>query len=333
MMIKCPRCGFAQPEDQYCAQCGVNMHSFQPIQKSFISKLISNVALQVILLLVVAVVAGSYLMQGNPKSNFGQKTDRSVISKNAKAIPARLDTSEKSIATNENLPGLTNKEISIATNADESLIATQPAPSSLQKANNPPSPTTVANAAAAKNLEPTQDSNTVLFKLTYAEVSTEILQRWITESSNAGLFQNLQDYSAGIVSDFSKYHDKYLQTLSTSEKKLSVGLPETYLTGGMSEDRSQMIGLSVTYEIKSIDGNSVHGTISVSKLSRQNRETFPAEFDLPKGSAFFMTDAITRQSFVGENQTLTMPPFQIFKSPNFISQKSKFIIILEPALK
>jgi hypothetical protein len=29
-MISCPKCGFEQPQDQFCAKCGVNMESFKP---------------------------------------------------------------------------------------------------------------------------------------------------------------------------------------------------------------------------------------------------------------------------------------------------------------
>ena len=27
-MINCPRCGFEQPRDQFCAKCGIDMHRY-----------------------------------------------------------------------------------------------------------------------------------------------------------------------------------------------------------------------------------------------------------------------------------------------------------------
>ncbi len=30
MMMNCPKCGFEQPKDQFCAQCGINVDSYRP---------------------------------------------------------------------------------------------------------------------------------------------------------------------------------------------------------------------------------------------------------------------------------------------------------------
>lgn len=58
MMMECPRCGFAQPKDKYCANCGVDMEQLLAQPKPIWIRLLqnSNLRLVLIALLVVGVV-------------------------------------------------------------------------------------------------------------------------------------------------------------------------------------------------------------------------------------------------------------------------------------
>ena len=336
MLIQCPRCGFSQPEDQYCAQCGVNMQSFQKKEKPFLKKIFENLGVQVLVLVISAVFIGSLMIQNGSSPQWAQKlTKFQGVSKSTKQFPAQQQTpdnfSSSSAATPNSggLKELTHKEIAVDNSKPSNLNASAAS-----------SPTQVATESASGSLlktteakDPNTDTSAVLFRLTYAEVATDVLAKWITESSRLGLFQHLQDYSAGILPDFKKRKESVVQFLKTADKKISSGQSETDLSGAMSDDGSQMIGLSVYYDLKSVDANSVHGSILVSRSNRQTRENFPAEFDLPKGAIFFMIDTLTHQNFRADKANLTMAPFQILKSINFSANKSKFVIILEPELK
>jgi hypothetical protein len=69
-MIKCPKCNFEQPEDIYCAQCGVNMKNFVPPKKSLIVSIFMNQALVVGLLFVgiIVFVLYDYSSSKKPKA-------------------------------------------------------------------------------------------------------------------------------------------------------------------------------------------------------------------------------------------------------------------------
>jgi hypothetical protein len=69
-MIKCPKCQFEQPEDIYCAQCGVNMKNFVPPKKSILVSLLSNQSLIVGLLFIgiIAFVVYDYALSKKPKT-------------------------------------------------------------------------------------------------------------------------------------------------------------------------------------------------------------------------------------------------------------------------
>lgn len=52
-MIKCPKCGFSQPEDIYCASCGIKMDSYTKKERA--SGLASNWMVHVCLLVIVII--------------------------------------------------------------------------------------------------------------------------------------------------------------------------------------------------------------------------------------------------------------------------------------
>ena len=333
MILNCPRCGFSQPEDQYCAQCGVNMQSFRPAEKTIGKKLSENITLQVLILLVAAGIAGSYMIQTGTSPVWVQKLTRSQgVSKSTKNLSTMTNSQEivtdsSSInSADSGLNDLKNKEITIEQANAKSVSANL-----LNTADGEP---VTARSAEIKDSskDVSTDSSLVGFKLTYAEISVDVLAKWIAESSRLGLFQNLPEYSAGILPDYKKRGDPIHTVLKTHDKKLSLGQAETFLSGVVGDD-GQMIGINAALEMKSIEAGTVHGSLIITRSARLGRENFPSEFDLTKGAAFFIVDTLTRQNFAAEKATLTMPPFQVFKSLDFMAQKTKFVIVLEPEIK
>ncbi len=326
MILNCPRCGFSQPEDQYCAQCGVNMQSFRPAKKSFAKKLSENIVLQVFVLVIIAGVGGSYIFQAGSSPKWIQKITRSQgVSKSTKTASTVATGNDQATdysaslnadSTEQNLKDLKDKEIVLETSSVVTAAATI-------------EPATMGARTADVNKEPSLDTSAVNFKLTYAEVAVDVLARWVAESSRLGLYQNLQDYSAGILPDYKKRKDPLREILKSYEKKLPIGQSEVFLSGVVGDD-GQMIGLNAAIEMKSLETGIVHGSLTITRAARAGRETYPADFDLSKGAAFFIVDTINRQSFPTEKESLIMPPFQIFKSVEFMGQKTKFVIVLEP---
>lgn len=325
MILNCPRCGFSQPEDQYCAQCGVNMQSFRPAEKSFVKKLSENILLQVLGLILIAGLGGSYIIQSGTSPKWMQKITRSQgVSKSTRPVSTAANSAEQvndysTTSQPDSLESIKNKEIVFERSGPPPTVV------SLQ------AETEIA-VRATESKDAVADSSVVSFQLTYAEVSVEILARWIAESSRLGLYQNLQDYSAGILPDFKKRNDPIQTVLKTLTKKLSVGQVETFLSGSVADD-GQMVGLNASLEMKSLETAGVQGSLTITRASRASRENYPAEFELGKGAAFFVVDTINRQSFPNEKESLGMPPFQILKSPDFMAQKTKFVILLEPEIK
>ncbi len=59
MMMECPRCGFAQPKDQFCASCGLNIEQYVAKPRPFIVRVLQNPNLHLSLMgFAVAFVIG-----------------------------------------------------------------------------------------------------------------------------------------------------------------------------------------------------------------------------------------------------------------------------------
>lgn len=71
MMTECPRCGFAQPNDRYCANCGVDMDNYKPKPTPWFKKLLNNMVFQ-ILLAVWAVAAMVFFIFQNQQKQFNE---------------------------------------------------------------------------------------------------------------------------------------------------------------------------------------------------------------------------------------------------------------------
>ena len=65
MMVNCPKCGFSQPQDQYCAKCGVDMIAFRPAEKPLLQRLASNMSLQVSVLILLVLAGGLFVRHAN----------------------------------------------------------------------------------------------------------------------------------------------------------------------------------------------------------------------------------------------------------------------------
>jgi hypothetical protein len=210
------------------------------------------------------------------------------------------------------------------------------ASSSEQQPKNAPA----ANTAGAAPAAPKAASGPVLvdpdiatFTVHYAEISNELANKWTVESNNAGFFQSLPDYSVGILHNASEKREDYKQHLKEADIKVRLESSGVNLSGVMSDDGSQLIGLATSVELKSMEGRSMQGNIVVTKNSREGTEVYPAEFDLPRGSMLFILGALKSENFAAERSQLQMPPFNILKSPDFMTQKTQFVIILKPVYR
>jgi hypothetical protein len=69
MLTSCPKCGFSQPKDQYCAQCGIDMSAYRPPEKSLFQKLSENLFVQLAFVVLIGLFA-VLMVTKNHKQSF-----------------------------------------------------------------------------------------------------------------------------------------------------------------------------------------------------------------------------------------------------------------------
>ena len=72
MMVNCPKCGFLQDKDTYCARCGVNMETYQPPQIPLWKQIIGNWAFQLAVLFIAIFITVIWdNISGSPRQQAG----------------------------------------------------------------------------------------------------------------------------------------------------------------------------------------------------------------------------------------------------------------------
>ena len=101
MMIECPKCGFAQPKDKFCAKCGVDVDLFEPQKPPIYKRILKSTAFQLVVVVgLISTIPPIYYRQSQkPEPRYQQVESREMTQQTARPIPAKTSKilSEKAI--------------------------------------------------------------------------------------------------------------------------------------------------------------------------------------------------------------------------------------------
>lgn len=351
MLVTCPRCGFQQPNDQYCANCGIDMLAYKPKDKGTAAKIFQSGAFQVFVLLI-AVGATAYMIG---QSDSSQKWVQRLTYPSTKAPVKNAPTNN--LAGTQNMANAPSNASEVQVTADtpqaaalvpeQHLASTAMAQSSdssgktQMERNNPTQRPlgTDAQALAAKTSSDKTSTSSVTttsalaqnLSVTLASVPRELLMQWMNESQRLNLFQNLSELSAGILpSDFLKDNDRYTLLSSAEVKKTESSDSSSFFYGSTNPNDPAFLGLRFDIEARPNEGNVLRGRLVVTKSTRTGKETLPVDFELQRGSVFFINWRRQLHGLENETSLYSKVPFKILTSSEYRSQRNDFIILLEP---
>lgn len=358
MMISCPKCGFSQPKDLYCASCGIDMLAFKPVEKTFTQKLLNNWVLQVVILGVVIAAVYSFLRDRNsiddrvadiddaPNVRVIENLERPVLdprgepSSNAGAgqiaqpgMDAKRDTSVSSfqpVNPNPSAGASTNEAPSANTTVPSADAPAPPARGLFRQAEN-----SLGEPGAAGRSETSTTVQRV--RILFAEVQRQMVADLV---SNA---RNLANYGmqAGVITDLSARLGNGARSMraleAATEYPVRLNQPIIVFKGTRDEVTGQNVGLTLQIVPVALDENNVTMQIEVLKVLRESsapqltEQNFQETFVAPKdGGTFFAVPLPRRPLSEDEVRMYTgTSVLRVLGSPAYQANTSDFLIFIE----
>jgi len=321
MLINCPRCGFEQPQDKYCAQCGVDIDNFKPAKNS--KSFFSGALFQTIFILLIVAGLGFGLYSQRMAGHTIAEVQRPTI-----PVP-KVVASAKPPQTAPAVAAAPAPSVAAA----EKPVATAPAPVVPPPADSP--------APEAKEARAVANVTGPSIIIRYAEISRQALQSISDASQSTGQFISFSDYSAGILPNIEKHmSDDGIKVLHTEEKTLGSSKSLQWFYGLKDRsDPSADVGLTTFLELNDMDGTTFRGSLEIQRNWRElspnqalevQHKSFPAIFEIGNGTGFFMSGVLPRKTNLeNEDELTSIDIYKILRSPAFQKGDSEFIMFIE----
>lgn len=340
LMIQCPRCGFEQPPDQYCAQCGVNMETYKIKHRpSLIKEILLDSRLHFFVLILIATTSFFTLLRQNT----------SHLEERLGVLQGQLQISSSSTSENSSSsysPQIPEFESQVASDIKSSSTASDPASKDLNEASGDKVLSGATNSKATAPPASTTSSTTPekgkeSLRVIYAEVSRKVLMELFEESQNSAQFLDFDDYQAGIIGTIAqKIEKKEITLLQEQLKPITNNAPLNWFIGVKDDnDLSLQVGLESFMEVQKLASGAWRFNLEIQRHWREaspqgsfefTKKNFPAMFELSKNSVFFMSGFLPRRTNLQEDIGLAeLPAFRILKSPIFIQGQSEFVVFFE----
>jgi hypothetical protein len=344
MLVRCPRCGFSQPQDRYCAKCGVDMQSFQPQKPGFFKKLILSPFFHLSLFGVIALYASLTIIRKHGANDIVPPFTQSLIAGYVKEAQSNLS---------EELPGASETEIT-----DASKVSDSESPSHQETAEESQSasansiaegalPAAATSGASVNSLEAEKTLNAkseeataatnekpILVKIFYTETKTAFLQRLAEDARRFGQFDDSNDMPFGIVQDFERRvlaAKASVDILTKEEKKLSNSKNAANWFHGINEGAGDReIGLITSLIITESNPGLYRGELDMARswLDRELGEN-KKYFDLNEKQGLFWAQILPRTGLTDREGLFNTSIFKIMKSTQFRAQETDFVIYVQ----
>lgn len=355
MLVKCPKCGFDQPKDTYCASCGIEMDSYKPIQPPFWKTAIKSPLVS--LLMFVGLGYGAYVYLKNPSqfqfpdsSPPGIETPASSVAENpgvpvvdpnsAPPIPPEAMPTEGSMSSAPIPPPETNsvkpEVVAVAPTPPSEPVAKSRPPEDVEK----PAPEKPEPSTTRQDAIPMESvTGPLVVEIRFVEAPQAVVQSFLAEASdNSGgdsgemSYAIVKNAASWINHKSFKELDRFTKSVPDVKKKLQ------WFSGTHEPTTGAPFGLDFQIAIQTRTGGHLAGDIFLSRSMvdhtpggvETQRKEFTTHFETDVGSMIGLVGVMPRTRYKSEDKDpLQDSLLKIFLSQPFLDGETDLLILMQ----
>ncbi len=347
--MNCPKCGFSQPKDRYCASCGVDMETFEPAPTPLVKRIVTNPAF--LTALAVVIFAGSFLYIRQKERD--EIASRAEMLRSAPVIVAQNENSNANLEnTADSDPSLieTDAQNEVATDSVNGLAGAELPPS--EQAAVPTTAETVQQVAsagedgrskeappAAADKKTARDIAAASWRLemsaNYVEIDKSTLAQLLEESRATGQFTDFGDFKSGALPNLGsrfanlpgvKLMHKISRTFDAKVKQ------HKWFVGSKVQNEEE-VGLTTLMLVDQTPEGRIRGEVEILRSFHEGtdgvvKKSYPiSAFDIPANAGWFLNLSLPKTDQAPE-QVGVEGLLRLFKSSRFIGGETEFTLFL-----
>lgn len=339
MLVTCPKCGFQQPQDQYCANCGVDMVRFRPKNNSALSRFLSIVPVQ-ISLVVAAALVGSFLFIKNQENNQKIRTTslnsrinsgtKNRLSVTPASTFASLSSEVKSGSVQVDTLDENQKKLLAGESTSNSTLAL---PSSAANSADPQNEMTRPSLTESTQTKTQASIKKILMRISYYEISHTLLEDWIRYNQKPTLNSTSQEPVFGLLTHLDLKQIAQIPSLKTDTLQVNNEAAVENASGHFfdkTRPKETYRAIVYTARLKNLSSQEVEVALDAKKRGFVGDELTTVNLKIKKDTAGFVYWPTMMHGFENQTYLLRVPPFNILASPSWKAQQSHLILVVEP---
>jgi hypothetical protein len=345
MLVKCPKCGFDQPKDTYCASCGIEMESYRPVKVPLWKRVLKSPLFSLILFLGLGYGALLYLK--NPSQFQALNSSPRVSSgevKNSGAITNNPTPSPTSPPPEMQTPPTQTEQTNSQTSPSQPPTAS---PTNATLGGDIQPSLNDGGSAIEESTEPAQKTINIEsikgpleLEIRFIEAPNSVVQQFHSEASDdAG--GDSGDMNYAIVKNSSKWlRFRSFAELDRFTKKVpAVGKKLQWFSGFQEPTSGAPFGLNFQISVQERTGGHLAGDLFISRSIVEHNEAgalvtqrkeFMTRYETDVGSLIGISGVMPHLILKTEEKDwLQDSLLKIFLSPAYLQGESELLILLQ----